>query len=156
MSKHPPPLDFGILLNVAFGAFKQGLHEHLESAGFDDLGGTFGYIARTLDASPDGLSLKDLAAALAVTPQGALKIVDDMVGKGYVARTPDPVDTRVKRLRITGRGRALLQEAGRFHRRFERELAQQFGAQAVQETRRVLESLVQTRGLGRTIRMQLL
>ena len=27
------PLDFGVLLNVAFGAFKQQLHRHLSQAG---------------------------------------------------------------------------------------------------------------------------
>jgi hypothetical protein len=44
----PVGLDFGILLNIAFSALWQGLHEHLARHGCDDLGGTFGCVMRAL------------------------------------------------------------------------------------------------------------
>lgn len=149
-------LDFGILLNVAFGTFKDALHDHLEQAGFADLGASFGYILRTLEPGAEGMSLKDLAAALNVTPQGTLKIIDDMVAKGYVSRATDARDTRIKRLRVAPRGRALLREARKFHQQFERMLSEKLGAKAVAGTRRVLESLTESDSVGASIRMQLI
>lgn len=149
-------MDFGILLNLGFGAFKDALHDHLAGHGFDDLGGSFGYVLRTLEPHGDGMSLKDLAAALAVTPQGTLKIVEDMVAKGYVARTPDAQDSRVKRLSVAPRGEALLAHARAFHRQFEARLAKRHGADALEATRRVLESLANRDNAAPTVRMQLL
>lgn len=151
-------VDFGILVNVAFGAFKDALHEHLGRAGFADVGRSFGYIVRTLEPAADGLSLKQLAAALDVTPQGALKIVDDMVAKGYVTRTTDATDTRVTRLRVGPRGHALLKEARRFHARFERQLISRHGERAVAQARVVLEGMTEARpgASAPGIRMQLL
>lgn len=149
-------IDFGILLNMAFGAFKDSLHESLSKKGFEDLGGSFGYVLRTLEKHPEGLSLKDLAAELSVTPQGTLKIVEDMVQKGYVSRTVDKTDTRVKRLRVDARGRALLAEAKAFHRQFEQQLIRRHGKEKVAAARKILEELINREDVGSTIRMQLL
>lgn len=134
------PLDFGILLNMAYGVFKRGLHEHLRQAGFDDLGTSFGYVLRALDK--DQLNLKQVSQVLGITPQGALKVVEEMVAKGYVAREPDPLDARVKRLALTPRARSLLAQARKFHRRFESDLAAQLGEANAQRVRRALETLV--------------
>lgn len=152
----PEPLDFGILLNVAFGAFKDALHAHLAKLGFGDIGASFGYVLRTLDPHSNGLSLKQLAVALGVTPQGTLKIVDDMVAKAYVQRSTDPLDTRVKRLTVAPRGRALLKEARKFHLQFESALADKAGIEAVAQARRVLEALAGPSSVGPSTRMQLL
>lgn len=160
MSTRPPApargTDLGILLNLAFGAFKDALHDALASHGFDDLGGSFGYVLRTLEPHRDGMRLTDLAAALGVTPQGTLKIVEDMVAKRYVTRSPDPDDSRVKRLRVAPRGEALLAQARAFHRRYEAQLARRHGADDVAALRRVLESLATQDGSAPSVRMQLL
>jgi hypothetical protein len=42
--------------------------------------------------------------------------------RGYLERHPDATDRRVKRLRLSARGRAALRAARSFHRRFERRL----------------------------------
>ena len=55
-------IDFGLLLNVAYGAFKERLHTSLATAGFDDLGPSFGYVFRSLASGP--LSLVQLATLL--------------------------------------------------------------------------------------------
>jgi DNA-binding MarR family transcriptional regulator len=131
--------DFGILLNVAFGAFKVRLHARLGQAGFDDLGSSFGYVFRLLDGRPQSLS--QVACALGITAQGALKVINDMVAKGYVERHEEPGDGRVKRLALTARARAAMAEAHRFHVQFERELAAQFGDGALASMRLILEAL---------------
>jgi DNA-binding MarR family transcriptional regulator len=139
MSTHEP-LDFGVLLNVAFGAFKQQLHRHLAQAGFDDVGPSFGYVFRLLLARP--AHLREVAGRLGISAPGALKVVDDMVAKGYVERSEHAQDKRIKQLTLTPRGRAAVEAARSFHAQFERELAQRLGASDVAAARRVLEQMV--------------
>lgn len=135
-----PDVDFGILLHVAFARFKNGLHAHLADEGFDDLGASFGFVFRGLEEAP--LKLRELAERLDITPQGALKIVDDMVAKGYVTRLADPADRRATLLALAPRGEQALAAAKRFHRRFEAKLASRLGARRVADTRAVLSALV--------------
>lgn len=133
------PGDFGVLLNIAFNSFKSALQADLAAAGFDDIGPSFGYVFRLL---ADGTcSLSELAQQLQISPPGALKLVDDMVAKGYVQRTADALDKRVKRLGLTPRGQAALTRARAFHARCEQTLAKRLGARPVADTRRVLEAL---------------
>jgi DNA-binding MarR family transcriptional regulator len=158
MSTAPPTtargVDFGILLNLAFSVFKSELHADLKSKGYDDLAPSFGYVLRTLEGT--AMSLKDLAAALGITPQGTLKIVEEMVTRGYVRRAPDALDARVKRLELTDKSRALLKESRRFHAQFERKLASKFGQQQVTNARATLEAIVGASPAAPAARMQLL
>lgn len=135
----PPDVDFGILLHGAFARFKDELHAHLASDGFDDIGPSFGFVFRALDGAP--LKLRDLAERLGITPQGALKIVDDMAAKRYVTRLADPDDGRATRLVLAPRGEQALAAAKLFHRQFERQLATRLGAKRVADTRAVLTAL---------------
>jgi DNA-binding MarR family transcriptional regulator len=132
-------IDFGVLLNLAFGALKGRLHDHMRAAGFDDLGPSFGYVFRLLDR--ESPSLAELAVTLGMTPQGALKIVSDMTAKGYVNRADDVADARVRRLVLAPRGQRALAEARKFHSRFERELGKQLGERRVASARGVLEAM---------------
>lgn len=133
------PLDFGVLLNVAFAAFKDALDADLASAGFDDIGTSFGYVFRLLSEAPCNLS--ELALQLGMSAPGALKVVDDMVAKGYVARSTDADDRRVKRLELTSRGRAALARARAFHAHYEQALVQRVGERQVSATRKLLEAM---------------
>src|ERR671928_621723 len=112
--------DIGILLGLAYGAFVEEMHADLAARGFDDLGRSYGYVFRVL---ADGdRTLSELAGLLGMTLPGAGKIVDEMEERGYVERHPDRADRRVKRLRLSARGRSALRAARAFHRRFERRL----------------------------------
>ncbi len=136
---NPEALDFGVLLNVAFAAFKEALDADLAAAGFDDIGTSFGYVFRLLAGGPCNLS--ELAARLGMSSPGALKVVDDMVAKGYVSRTVDAVDRRVRQLELTDRGRAALGRARSFHDKYEQALAQRLGVRQVAAARKVLEAM---------------
>jgi DNA-binding MarR family transcriptional regulator len=133
-------MDFGVLLNVAFVAFKDALDTDLVAAGFADIGTSFGYVFRLLAEAP--CSLSELAARLGMSSPGALKVVDDMVAKGYVSRSGDANDRRVKRLELTARGRAALGRARSFHARYEQALVQRLGERQVFAARRLLEAMV--------------
>lgn len=135
----PEPLDFGVLLNVAFAAFKEALDADLAAAGFDDIGTSFGYVFRLLAEAPCNLS--ELAVQLGMSSPGALKVVDDMVAKGYVSRNADADDRRVKRLDLTERGRAALARARAFHDQYEQALVQRLGMRQVAAARKLLEAM---------------
>jgi DNA-binding MarR family transcriptional regulator len=135
----PEPLDFGVLLNVAFVAFKDALDADLAAAGFDDIGTSFGYVFRLLAEAP--CSLSELAVQLGMSAPGALKVIDDMVAKDYVSRSADADDRRVKRLELTGRGRAALARARSFHAKYEQALVQRVGERQVSAARKLLEAM---------------
>jgi DNA-binding MarR family transcriptional regulator len=136
--------DFGILLNLAFHSFKAALERSLAEAGFDDMGASFGYVFRILADSP--LSLREVSERLKITPQGASKIVNEMVKKAYVARGEDPSDGRIVRFMLTERAVRAMASAREFHGRFEAEIANRMGAPAATATRRVLEDMVEQSG----------
>jgi DNA-binding MarR family transcriptional regulator len=136
------PLDYGILIGLAYQSFTSQLRGALAAQGFDNLGGAYGYVFRVLVSEQH--SQRELAARLQITDQGMAKIVDEMVERDYLERRPDPGDARVKRLHLARRGRAALAAARRFHADFERRLARQLGAAAVRSSRRLLEAVAHT------------
>ncbi len=136
-----PRQDFGVLLNLAFGAFKTDLHEALAHAGFDDVGPSFGYVFRLLAAGP--LNLREVSSALGMSAPGALKIVSDMVDKGYVERLEHAVDARQKLLALTPRAHEAMAAAHAFHVDFEAALAHRIGLRETQGARRLLEAIVE-------------
>ena len=140
MTSPTSPLDLGILINLAYGAFVTRLNQAMHQAGFRDLGPSFGYVFRLLDDEP--ASLASLAARLQMTSQGALKIVADMEAKGYVERREHPDDARVRMVALTARGRKALQTARRFHASFEADLAAQVGNAPAAAMRRTLQHIV--------------
>ena len=133
-------IDFGVLLNLAFGALKHEMQSHMADAGFGDLGPSFGYVFRLVDQ--DAPSLAELAARLGITPQGTLKIVAEMIDKGYMHRADDETDKRIRRLTLSPRGKRALAEARRFHGMFERDLGNRLGTRRVATARAVLEAIV--------------
>jgi DNA-binding MarR family transcriptional regulator len=139
MTAAAQPLDFGILLALAYQNFVRDLRAALAEQGFDDLGRSDGFVFRALGAQP--MTVSDLAARLEVTKQAAAQIVDDMQRRGYVSRTPDPNDRRAQRLRLTDRGASALAAARRFHQRYEQGLIRDHGAPALRALRDVLAAV---------------
>jgi len=145
MSSDDSSIDLGVLLAMAYGTFKNRLHAHLASHGYDDLGPSFGYVFRALDES--ALSLVELADRLEITPQGAHKLVAEMIERGYVQRVDDEHDARVRRLHLSTRGKAALRAARRFHTGTEHELVKALGHAKVAAARAVLDEMA---GAGAT------
>ncbi|MGZ3182926.1 MAG: MarR family winged helix-turn-helix transcriptional regulator [Telluria sp.] len=144
-----PHADLAILLNQAFAALKDELHAEMARAGFSDLGSSFGYVFRLLEEGPRNLS--QIAAALHITPQGTLKIVNAMLEKGYLQRSGDAEDARVKWLALTGRALEAMAVAAAFHRRSEQRLVRQLGAERVAAARAVLELVAGSAGPARPL-----
>jgi DNA-binding MarR family transcriptional regulator len=56
------------------------------------------------------LSVKELGEALGLSLAAISRAADELVQRGLMDRTEDPADRRIKRLRLTGKGRALVQK----------------------------------------------
>jgi len=139
MARPEQPVDLGILLGVAYQEFVRELHAAHAAAGFTDLGGSDGFVFRSLAEQP--MTVSELAAHLEITKQGAGQIIDDMERRGYVEREPDPADRRARLVRLSARGRQALANARRFHRDYERRLARTHGSDAVETLRKMLEAI---------------
>jgi DNA-binding MarR family transcriptional regulator len=64
----------------------------------------------------------DIGGLLGVTNAGASQMVDRLVQNGLVERSEDPFDRRVKQLKLTERGRLIVQESIEVRRRWLEEL----------------------------------
>src|SRR6476661_5384823 len=133
--------DFGILLALGYQGFVSRLHEDLAGHGYDDLARSDGYVFRALAEAP--LTTSALAVRLGVTKQGAGQIVDDMTRRGYLTSRPHPDDARARLLELSERGRGALASARSFHRRYERTLVREHGAEAVAGLRDLLTEMAE-------------
>ena len=91
------------LLRAARGAYGNAVRERLAAAGFDDMpkNGPFvlGGVANR------GFAPADVIRELRVSKQAASQLIDTLVLRGYLERTPDPDDRRRLTLEVTARGR---------------------------------------------------
>ena len=98
-----------MLVLAAAGAAVDGIQDGLRRSGFDDVRPAHGF-AFVRIAQGNATSL-DVAQHLGVTKQAAGKLVDQLVDRGYVVRSQDPVDRRRRPLQLTTRGRACTEAA---------------------------------------------
>jgi DNA-binding MarR family transcriptional regulator len=102
-------LAFTALTLALAGELVQGIHQRVVEAGFDDLRPTHGFAFARI--SHGGATTAELGEHLGVTKQAAAQIVDELVRKGYVQRTPHPTDARARLLVLTERGWACTRAA---------------------------------------------
>ncbi|MFE2752913.1 MarR family transcriptional regulator [Actinosynnema sp. NPDC059335] len=87
-----------------------------------------------------------LADLLEVTQQAASKHLVELERLDYVVREPDPADSRVRRARLTDRGRRLIEDSRRVRRQWDDRLTGLAGADAADAARRVLVHLLDATG----------
>ncbi len=140
----PEDLDVATLALLAGAAATERLLDDVRRDGHPDLRAAHGYVFQHLiDRTP---TVGELAEALEVTQQAASKSVAELESLGYVARAPDPDDQRVRRVRLTERGRAAV-AAGRTARaRLEERLAEAVSDDARSAARTALGALLDLSG----------
>ncbi|MDO6724912.1 MarR family transcriptional regulator [Celeribacter halophilus] len=87
---------------------ESALRERLR-AGYDTTLPRFDVLA-TLHATPEGMKMSELSAHLVVSNGNVTGVVDRLVADGLAERTNLPNDRRVFLVRITDKGRALMDE----------------------------------------------
>src|SRR5262245_23249822 len=94
------------LLRHARTTYGKAMRNALEAAGYDDIPGNGLYIIGGLAMGAGGVPIRQLMRELGITKQGAGQLVDTLVARGYLQRTPDEADRRQLIVTLTERGRA--------------------------------------------------
>lgn len=102
-------LNLMTLFLRAAHAMTDELTSRLAAAGYRDLRPADSRVFENLD--PDGTRLTELAARAQMTHQSMSELVAGLEVRGYVERQADPSDRRARLVRLTPRGRQMLQAA---------------------------------------------
>jgi DNA-binding MarR family transcriptional regulator len=146
----PHELDVPSLVGLAGDGTIRLLLRRIAEAGFPGVRASHGYLVqRLLDEEP---TISALAASLGITQQGASKQVRELEALGLVERRPVAGDARARGVRLTVRGRDLVEAGRRARADLERELVERAGAAEVESARRVLATLLELAGLGDDVR----
>jgi DNA-binding MarR family transcriptional regulator len=78
------------------------IHEGMARRGFADVRPVHGFAFARINAG--GATIAALGEYLGVTKQAAAQLVQQLEERGYVTRTPHPVDARATLLALTGSG----------------------------------------------------
>lgn len=145
----PSDLDLPTLVGLAGGGVVRVILDRIEQAGFVGVKPSHGYvIQRLVEGEP---TISALARSLGMTQQGASKQVRDLVSSGYVERVVEPGDQRARRVRLTPRGRDMLESARRARAAIESEVLGQVGPHHVEAAKAALVALLGVAGLDERV-----
>ena len=127
------------LLRRARKAYGNLVSQAFADAGFDDVPRNGAYVlARVYD---DSSAPADLVRELGISKQAVSQLIDTMVMRGYLARTPDTEDRRRMVLTLTPRGEAAATASWQAASEADEELASRLSADGVAALRAGLVTL---------------
>ena len=132
-------LGFGDSLALARQAWILEAGKRLSREGFADYRRSDAFIMRRLQHAPSTLGA--LGHDLAMTRQGARKIVDTLLERGYARLEPDPSDARKSRVILTRRGANYARAITNVIAEMNAELRNSVGERALENATRVLRQL---------------
>jgi len=128
------------LLRASRRTYGSAIRSSLAEVGCDDVprNGSFviGAIAR--GGSPLGVIIKELG----VSKQAAGQLVDTLVLRGYLERSPDPADRRRMTVALTERGRLAAAAVREAVRGVDARVIERVGADSLARTRTTLAALI--------------
>jgi len=128
------------LLRFARRAFGWDMRQALKQAGCDDMprNGMFlvGAIART------GSKNAEVVRELGLTKQAASQLVDTLVLRGYITRSPDPQDRRRMNILLTERGELAARAAREASDKLEAKIAEMLGDDYMMNTKVTLGVII--------------
>ena len=95
---------FPALLRAARRTYGSAVRAALAEAGCDDMPRNGSYVVGAIDRT--GAPLSQIITELGVSKQAAGQLVDTLVARGYLDRSPDPDDRRRLTITLTERGHA--------------------------------------------------
>ena len=134
-------VDLGRLLLEAHRALGAEFVATLDERGYPDARPGHAAVVLHIDRR-SGTRLTDLAHRARMTKQGMMLVVDDLEGRGYVRRVPDPEDARAKIVRLTAGGRRYVAEARRGITGIEGGVRRDLGDRRYEALRYALEELI--------------
>jgi DNA-binding MarR family transcriptional regulator len=105
----PAELPLTTLAELAGAAVNAEVQRRLLDRGYGELKVSYGYVVQLLlDVDPP---VGEVALSLGVSQQAASKTIVEMEARGLVERYPDADDARIRRVRLTARGREAVDAA---------------------------------------------
>jgi DNA-binding MarR family transcriptional regulator len=130
------------LMDLATEAMYVDFRAMLDESPYTDIRPTHGCVFRFVRGG-EGMRLTELAAKAGLTKQSVGEIVDDLTGRGYIERFPDPTDKRAKLIRLTEKGLDAQRLGFACFDRLEGDWAELFGAKRIAALRGLLEDIAQ-------------
>jgi DNA-binding MarR family transcriptional regulator len=137
--------DLGRLLLESHRALAAELVAELAERGYPDIRAGHAAVFLQIDRRA-GTRLTELARRSRMTKQGMMLVVDDLEGRGYVRRVPDPEDGRAKVVKLTAHGRRCAAESRRAAQALETQTRRLLGDRRYDTLREALEEVAATRG----------
>jgi len=105
MTLRPGPrsgADLALLLLGSYRRLVDTVIAELAARGYEDVRPGHDFAMRAILSGADNAS--ELGRRLAMTKQGAARIIETLLERGYIARETDPDDARRKRIQVTALG----------------------------------------------------
>lgn len=126
----------GSLLRAAYARLADRLYGDLAAQGYPDIRPAHSAVLRHLPE--EGARLTALAAQAGMTKQSMAYLVGYLEEQGYLAQKPDPADGRARVVKLTARGRRLLDTMLQLSADLEARLAAKLGRARIDELRAAL------------------
>jgi DNA-binding MarR family transcriptional regulator len=139
--------DLSRLLLESHRALSSELIAGLAERGYPDLRPGHAAVFLHVDRR-SGTRLTELARRARMTKQGMMLLIDDLEGRGYVRRVPDPVDARAKVVKLTAHGRRAATETRRTVQALETRTRRSLGERRFEAFREALDQIVSESGGG--------
>lgn len=131
------------LLRHARTTYGKAMRRALDEAGYDDIPSNGLYVIGGLYMGTQGVPITSLMRQLRVSRQAAGQLVDTLVSRGYLARTPDENDRRQMIVTLTERGKAAGEIQGKAREAIDARLCERVGEKVVAAGRRMLAGLIE-------------
>ncbi len=128
------------LLRAARRVYGSAISRAQSEAGYEDLPPNGSYVIGAIARS--GSPLSEIIKQLGVSKQAAGHLVDALVSRGYLDRSPDPEDRRRLTISLTARGEDAAAVTRAAVQRVDTDLLARVGAEHVAHTRATLIALL--------------
>jgi DNA-binding MarR family transcriptional regulator len=144
----PIELATPTLMRAARGAYARSIRAQLHSIGIDDLPRNGAFILAGIDTA--GGPRQDLPSDLGVTKQAVSQMIDTLVSRGYLERSPDPDDRRRITLDLTERGQQVVDAVLRGVEAVDLQLHERISPEQIDAMRSALLALVDIKSASLT------
>jgi DNA-binding MarR family transcriptional regulator len=131
-----------VLLRHARNTYGAAMRKALAEAGYDDIPGNGLYVIGGLALNREDIPLGQLIRELRISKQAAGQLVDTLVTRGYLERSPDRDDRRKLTVALTERGRAAAATQLTAREKVDADLLAKVGPENLDRTRRTLSVLI--------------
>lgn len=133
------------LLRHARRTYGEAMRAALEREGYDDIPANGLYVIGALALNRDGVSIGEIVKDLNISKQATGQLVDTLVARGYLGRSPDDNDRRQVIVTLTKRGLGAARAQAKGREQIDHALLAAVGEPDMASARRVLGTLIEMR-----------